>query len=103
MFGGPSRFTRGAGRFILSVRFSRASGLGDCMNSNPNPNPPADLCARLTAYEVGQLDACEELMLFADLVRTGLAWSLQGNYGRAAARLIDAGLIPAPAGWRARR
>lgn len=47
----------------------------------------------LMAYESGELDEQETVELFAGLVRSGLAWSLQGSYGRMAARLIDAGLI----------
>ena len=31
--------------------------------------------------------------MFAGLIRSGRAWSLQGSYGRAARHLIDAGFI----------
>jgi len=43
----------------------------------------------MIAFEEGELDTGETLALFASLVRSGLAWSLQGFYGRTAAALID--------------
>lgn len=47
----------------------------------------------IIAYESGELDEARTLALFADLIRSGTAWRLQGSYGRQAAALIDAGLI----------
>ena len=44
-------------------------------------------------YESGELDYQQVVFLFADLVRTGQAWILQGHYGRTAQRLIEAGWI----------
>lgn len=44
-------------------------------------------------YEAGDLDEEETLDLFSQLIRTGMAWTLQGHYGRTAKSLIDAGAI----------
>lgn len=44
-------------------------------------------------YEQGTLDGEGTLRLFAELVRTGMAWSLQGHYGRTAASLVRAGFL----------
>ena len=33
------------------------------------------------------------LILFGNLIRTGMAWSLQSHYGRVAIRIIDDGFI----------
>lgn len=50
---------------------------------------------RIIAYEQGELDEDETIELFAALVETGVAWQLQGSYGRTAMALIEAGLIGA--------
>lgn len=47
----------------------------------------------IMAYEDGSLDDAGTLALFSDLVASGMAWTLQGHYGRTAAALIDAGWI----------
>ena len=49
----------------------------------------------LIAYEQGDLPEEEAVVLFQDLVDSGLAWQLQGSYGRTAQSLIDAGLVSA--------
>ena len=54
---------------------------------------PLDLTSDIIAYEQGELDYPETLAFFQALVRTGLAWQLQGSYGRTAQALIDAGAI----------
>ena len=52
-----------------------------------------DLTSKLVAFEEGHLSDEETIELFQHLVDTGLAWSLQGFYGRTAAVLIEKGYI----------
>ena len=51
-----------------------------------------DQLDQIIAFEQGELDEEEVIDLFQDLINTGLAWQLQGSYGRTASRLIEAGL-----------
>jgi hypothetical protein len=52
-----------------------------------------DQVSRIIAYEQGELSNQEIIELFAELVKSGLAWQLQGSYGRAAASLIESGYL----------
>jgi len=47
----------------------------------------------LFAWENGELDEEETIALFQELVDTGLAWQLQGVYGRKAQALIESGQV----------
>lgn len=49
----------------------------------------------LLQFENGELDDDQVVDLFQRLVDSGLAWTLQGSYGRMAAGLIEAGLVVA--------
>lgn len=52
-----------------------------------------NLVDRIMRYEDGNMDHEEITDLFQDLLDTGLAYSLQGSYGRKAEELIKAGII----------
>jgi hypothetical protein len=51
-----------------------------------------DQVSQIIAYEQGDLEEGEVIDLFQNLINSGLAWQLQGSYGRQAMRLIEAGL-----------
>jgi hypothetical protein len=55
-----------------------------------------NLTGAIIAYEDGELDEDGIVELFQHLVDSGLAWQLQGHYGRTAQALIEAGLVTAP-------
>lgn len=56
------------------------------------PIPPKfDTFSFIMAYEGGELTEEEMIEGFQVLIDTGLAWSLQGCYGRTAVALIEAG------------
>ena len=51
-----------------------------------------DITSKIIQFETEGFETEEELVeFFQELINTGLAWELQGSYGRAAAALIEAG------------
>lgn len=61
------------------------AGTGDDMRET--------LVDKILAYEAGTMTGNEAVAFFQDLVDSGLAWKLQGHYGRVAESLIRQGLI----------
>lgn len=57
-----------------------------------------EIINEIIRYERNELDEDQFIDLFQRLVDTGLAWTLQGHYGRTATALIEAGLIKPPEG-----
>lgn len=54
---------------------------------------PSVLVNDLMAYESGEMNDPEVVQFFARLIRTGMAWSLQGHYGRTATTFLEQGFI----------
>lgn len=48
---------------------------------------------KIIAYESGELEDDDVIDLFAELIKSGLAWQLQGSYGRQATQFINSGVI----------
>jgi len=57
---------------------------------------PFDQVGFIMAYEQGELDQDEMIEGFQHLIDNGLAWQLQGHYGRTAKALIEAGYCTMP-------
>jgi len=55
-----------------------------------------EFISQIISYENGELDVQETIDLFQKLVNTGVAWQLQGHYGRTASTLLQEGLITHP-------
>jgi len=52
-----------------------------------------DTVSNIIAYESGEMPEEDVVPFFQSLVDSGMAWKLQGSYGRAAVSLIEQGLV----------
>lgn len=59
-------------------------------------NRPFDSMGFIIAYESGECTEEEVVEGFQHLINNGLAWTLQGSYGRTAMSLINAGYCTRP-------
>ena len=55
-----------------------------------------EVVSKIMEYEGGEMDHEQMEEFFQELIDSGLAWELQGHYGRTAVSLIDAGLCTIP-------
>ena len=51
---------------------------------------------KIVQYENGELNDEETVELFQELINTGLAWQLQGHYGRTAVQFLEEGFCSHP-------
>lgn len=54
-----------------------------------------DLVGKIIDFESGDMDDEQIIAFFQELIDTGMAWSLQGMYGRMAQNLINEGYCTA--------
>lgn len=59
----------------------------------PDKEMDMDQIDKMMAFENGELGDDDVIALFQELVNSGLAWKLQGFYGRTAKALIDQGFV----------
>jgi hypothetical protein len=50
------------------------------------------LIDKIMAWEGGEMEETDEINFFQELIDNGMAWTLQGSYGRMAQTLITLGL-----------
>lgn len=48
-----------------------------------------DIIDYIMDYEMGNMSDLDTLKMFSELIKNGMAWNLQGHYGRTAQTLID--------------
>jgi hypothetical protein len=66
-------------------------------NANMALNDPRCSVDKIMAFESGEMNTQDEIIdFFQGLIDTGMAWQLQGSYGRAANSLIEAGHCSPP-------
>jgi hypothetical protein len=50
-----------------------------------------DIVGEIIAYENGEMEEDQVIAFFQKLINNGMAWTLQGHYGRTAKALIEGG------------
>ncbi len=65
--------------------------MGETMSETDTIRREFDSVGQIMAFESGDLSESETIDLFQHLIDSGLAWQLQGSYGRTATALIKSG------------
>jgi hypothetical protein len=53
----------------------------------------SDVVDKIIAFESGEMTPPEMVYFFSELIKSGMAYTLQGSYGRTANRLIEVGIL----------
>jgi polyhydroxyalkanoate synthesis regulator phasin len=56
------------------------------------PEGKQDMVDKIIKYENGNMTNEETIKFFQELIDSGMAWKLQGHYGRTATHLLEEGL-----------
>ena len=56
------------------------------------PEGKQDMVDKIIKYENGNMTNEETIKFFQELIDSGMAWKLQGHYGRTAIHLLEVGL-----------
>ena len=62
-------------------------------NSKKNQEKKLISIDKIMDYESGEMTQDEMIEMFAEMIKDGSVWSLQGHYGRTAKSLIENGII----------
>ena len=68
------------------------NSITDQGGGNTDPLEHKSLTSQIVRYETGEGSEEETIALFQQLINTGMAWQLQGHYGRMARHLIEQGV-----------
>lgn len=68
------------------------NSITDQGGDDTDPLEHKSLTSQIVRYETGEGSEEETIALFQELINTGMAWQLQGHYGRMAAHLIEQGV-----------
>ena len=63
-----------------------------CYDISTMDSKDTNMVDKIVRYENGTMDEDETIQFFQELIDSGLAWQLQGSYGRTAKYLIEEGM-----------